>query len=150
MRGRGSLVVLLVVAVALAGCVGEEARQLVQRMNESFECADATGVDNQLGGFSYAGAATCKSAMERYDWENPGPRASVDWGGAVESGYLNVTIYDSLDRVVHAFSLDGTGASGASGTTDLGAPGPAMWTWTIEVEFDEFTGSMGLHVRSLS
>lgn len=151
MRGAGVAIVVVMIAgsLALSGCIGEESKDLIKRLADTIECSDATGVDNQPGSFAYGGAASCKTATERFDWENPAPRAGVDWGGAVASGHLNVTIYDSLDRVVHEFSLDGSGGSGASGDTDWGVPGPMEWTWTIEVEFADFTGTMGLSVEML-
>ncbi len=140
------LVVLVVGSVALSGCISEDSKDLIKKLANTIECSDATGVDNQAGSFEYGGAASCKTETERYDWQNPAPRAAVEWGGAVALGYLNVTIYDGLDRVVHEFSLDGSGASGASGNTELGVPGAVGWSWSIELEFANFTGTMGLSV----
>lgn len=135
---------LLLLTVPLAGCMNTA--QNLQQLAEATECYDASGVDNQVGTFSYGGAVACKDGTETYGWDNPGVRASVDWGGVVGNGTLHVTVTDGLDRVVYEATIDG-GASGESGTTEFGAPGPSG-QWTVQLEFSNVTGTMGLTLET--
>lgn len=138
------MVAVLLLTVAFSGCIGSNGE--LQRLAEAVECMDASGVDNQVASFAYGGAVACKDEVETYGWENPGPRASVEWGGAVGNGTLDVTIMDGLDRVVYEATIDG-GAGGQSGTTDMGVPGPSG-QWTVELTFSNFTGTMGLSIET--
>lgn len=144
MRGWSTVLGLLLLTVPLSGCLNTA--QNLQQLAEATECFDASGVDNQVGAFSYGGAVACKDGTETFGWENPGARATVEWGGAVGNGTLHVTILDSVDRVVYDATID-RGASGESGSTELGVPGP-NGQWTVQLEFTNVTGSMGLTLET--
>ncbi len=148
MKGAGVLVAALFLVVGFSGCIGGDLETFMPSGSDSCRGADTTGVDNREGQFHYGGAAVCKDEKKSYDWSNPMPRASVNWGGATSSGSVDVKIRDSIDQVVYEFSTGGTSASGESATTDYGVPGPSGFAWTIEVEFHNFTGSVGLDVGS--
>lgn len=152
MRGAGFLVAASTAAFVLAGCMagpGSEGGFGIPSPN-NIPCveSDATGVDNTMGAFSYGGAVSCKTETESYDWANPMPRAAVSWGGAVAKGKVTVAVMDSLDRKVYGFTVDGTGAEGANGSTEIGLPGPMIETWSVEVVFENFTGTVGLDLAS--
>lgn len=151
MKGAGVLVAAFVLAIGFSGCVGGETGLEIFLPSGSDSCrgVDTTGVDNRESQFHYGGAAVCKNEKKSYDWSNPMPRASVDWAGATSSGSVDVQIRDSIDQVVYEFSSEGTSASGESATTDHGVPGPSPFAWTIELEFRNFTGSVGLDVGSM-
>jgi hypothetical protein len=143
------LAVVSLLSVALAGCMGESGFSF-QIDPERIRCTDTSAVDNQPGSFQYGGAASCKTKQETYQWSNTMPRAQISWVGTATKGSVSVEVFDGLDNLVHSFEVDAMGAQGASGQTDYGfpGPGPAPFMWRIEVEFHDFTGTMGLELSS--
>lgn len=113
-------------------------------------CADFSGVDKQTGRFAYGGAVSCKTGTEAHDWANPSTKASVDWGGAASFGSMELRVLDGLGREVYAERFDAKSAQGSRGDTSWGAPTvpPLSAPWRVEVDFQNFTGAMGLELRS--
>lgn len=152
-QGRLALVTFtLVAAGAFGGCL-EAAQNLAAAAAEgAIGCIDGSGAQSQLGQFSYAGAASCKTANETHDFPNPSPYAEVQWGGAIARGSLAVVIRDGLDREVDRWEITAAEAGGAQGRTDAGFPTaePLTGAWKIEMTFVDFTGTMGLQVKGSS
>lgn len=142
------LVVALVAPMAFAGCA-EMAEQAAGAAIDAAGCVDASAAQATDSGFQYGGAVACKTAQESYDWANPSPFADVQWGGTVASGSVGVRVLDSAGREVYAYDIDAASAEGAQARTAPGFPGfPGVAAWTIELEFREFTGAMGLQLFS--
>lgn len=107
-------------------------------------CAGQSAVSNQTNNFSYAGQAANQSDTESFTWKNTIGSANVDWGGQAAQGSLTLTIQDSVGKQVFKRTLGGTSQEGFSGPTSAGTPGD----WKIHINFDDFTGQMGLNVRA--
>lgn len=117
---------LLASAVLLAGCAGQSA------------------VQNTTNHFSYAGQAAGENDTETYTWSNTVGSASVQWGGQVAKGSMTLTIQDSVGKEVFKRSLSGQSQEGFSGSTSAGTPGD----WKIHINFNSFTGQMGLNINA--
>lgn len=146
----------LLATVVLAGCAAPETTPSSEAgfgfdpAGFSTPCVDSSGVTESPGAFDYGGAVSCKTAEEAHEWSNAAPRASLAWGGAAVEGKLSGTVEDAAGNEVYAFEIDGAGASGADGETDLGLPAnPVTGNWVIRLTFTEFTGTMGLALRSV-
>jgi hypothetical protein len=122
---------LLVLATLIAGCAG---------------CSGAQGYGGQQGlcnaqdHFTY-GIQGTKSGTERYDWQNTGTAASVQWGGQ-GSGSFTVTIEDAAGQQVYSRSFGG-GQAGSHDTTSRGRAG----LWHIDLTFTGFSGQGGLDIQ---
>lgn len=140
------LLTATVAALAFAGCAGFE--EAASAAIDAAGCADFSAAQATTDVFQYSGAAACKSGTESYEWPNPSPVANLQWGGAAATGSIEVRILDAAGREVGHFGIDGTTAESWEGRTDFGMPAPVSppMTWTIEITFDEFTGTMGLQV----
>lgn len=118
---------LLMLATALSGCAG----------------AGQFGVSNQPGNFNMGGQVAGKTESLSYTWENPGSTAKVQWGGQSSSGTVQVSIRDAAGKTVYGSTFGGTGQGGASDSTSSGKAGQ----WQIVVEFNDFTGQVGLSIQ---
>ena len=145
--GRLSVLALALVApMAFAGCA-ELAQQAADAAVDAAGCVDASGAQATDTGFQYGGAVSCKTASESYDWSNPSPYADVQWGGSVVSGSIGVRVLDSAGREVYTYDIDAASAEGAQARSAPGFPSvPGVVAWTIELEFRDFTGAMGLQL----
>lgn len=146
----------LIASVLLAGCTAPETTPSSEGglafdpENFSTSCIDSSGVTQSPGAFDYGGAVSCKTAEETHEWSNAAPRASLAWGGAAIEGKLSGTVADAAGNEVYAFEIGGAEASGADGETDLGLPAnPITGDWVIRLTFTDFTGTMGLTLRSV-
>lgn len=140
---RAGTLILLLALPLVAGCVD-------QRASIDFEdgCIETAAAQSTPGSFQYGGTACSKDGMETHAWENVAPVANVQWGGSVASGSLAITILDSAGREVYTAALDAT-AEGAQGSSDPGFPSvPGVASWTIQIAFQDFYGTMGLEVTS--
>lgn len=143
-RSLLSAALVLVAATGLSGCVGTE--QGARIAASATGCSDTSGVQNREGHFQYGGVVSCKTGEGSHDWENPSVSARVQYGSTIAEGEIEITIRDAADRVVY----QGTASPGTEGrqeSSDLGIPGgtPAG-TWTIELRFENVTGTLGLQI----
>lgn len=150
--GGSRVVVIILLAAAFSGCV-EAAQHLAGGAAEAFACIDVAAAQSEPQVFQYGGAVACRTASERHAWSNPSIYADVQWGGALASGALSVRVLDAAGREVYAFELDDGGSTeGAQGRTAAGFPSmePITDPWTVELEFTNFTGTMGLQLFASS
>lgn len=139
-------VLLVLASMGLAGCTSSQ--QVAQIAANEAGCADASGVDNNPGSFNYGGATSCKTGTETFAWENPAPRAQIQHGSAIQQGEIEVTLTDGADRTVYQ-GTSGPGAEGRQENSEWGVPAnPASGSWTVELEFRNVTGTLGLEITS--
>lgn len=142
------MMLALLAPAMLAGCA-ETAQDAARAAIDAAGCADMSAAQSESSVFQYGGAASCKTAKETHAWANPGPYAMVQWGGAVVEGSIDVRILDAAGREVHAFTLTAASAEGEQTRTQAGFPSaPGVATWTVELAFQDFTGTMGLQVMA--
>lgn len=143
------LAALVISSVGLAGCVDSE--QTARLAASAADCTDASGAQNRPGQFQYGGAASCKSGTETFDWENPSPYAEIQYGSGLVAGEISIRILDAQDREVYSGSVAAGGeAEGRQERSEFGVPTaqPVAGTWTIELTFENVTGTLGLQVTS--
>ncbi len=120
------LLALAMLATALSGCSGAE--QLV--------------VQNNPGNFQMAGQVAGKSGSVSYTWDNPSNTAMVQWGGQSGSGAFTLSVRDAAGKTVYTNTISGASQGGSQQDTSSGKAG----AWQIVLDFDSFTGQMGLQV----
>lgn len=139
-------VLLVLASMGLAGCTNSQ--QVAQIAANQAGCMDASGVDNSPGSFDYGGAVSCKTGTETFDWENPAMQAQVQYGSGIAQGEIVVTVADAADRVVYEGERS-SGGQGGQEDSERGVPAnPVSGTWTIELEFRNVTGTLGLEITS--
>jgi hypothetical protein len=97
------------------------------------------GVCNSPDHFAY-GLQGTKTGAERFDWQNGGTAAYVQWG-AQGAGGVTVSITDNAGAQVFAQSFSG-GQSGGQQRTSSGQAG----TWHITLDWQGFSGQGGLSI----
>lgn len=157
--GRGGcalvLATVLVASAALAGCTGAGpggGTQVAQAAADRAGCTDASGAQSEPGSFQYGGAVSCKTETETFDWQNPSPRAQIQYGSTLTEGRLSIEVQDAAGRTVYegtATSND-TDVEGRQEPTDPGVPAdPAgALPWTVELTFENVTGTLGIQVTA--
>lgn len=146
--GRTWLVIAVVLfaSAGLAGCVSSQ--QAAQIAATATGCTEAKGGQTTTRSFQYGSFVKCKTATESYDWSNPSGAARVQLGSGLTSGALTVTVRDAMDRVVFQQTND-AGGSGMQTRTDPGVPSnPFTGTWTVELEFENVTGALGVQITA--
>ncbi len=136
-KAHGMAIILLIgFGVAASGCTASAdcAGQ------QAYEGQD--GVCNEENSFAYGSQVGSKSDTETHTWTNTEGQAEVNWGGQGQ-GSLSVTIEDANGERVFSSTFSG-GQSGGSQTTAAGEPGD----WTIRLDFDNFSGQIGLSVQA--
>lgn len=171
MSGRqarsASLAVTILLALALSGCIALPAQTESGRTGsyalpggDTPACEPAedvgggaggsqgegsqAGVSNQPGAFSYGGQAMAKTSTETYVWQNPAPRAAVNWGGQSMTGSFELVLLDACGQEVYRASSSSMRQGGTSETTGGGTGG----AWTVRLEFTAYSGQMGLSITS--
>lgn len=145
--GLLAAVLLVLASAGLAGCA-ESGQQAAQAAAQVAGCQDHSGAQNEAGYFQYGGAVACKDGTETFDWTNRQPQADVQFGSGVIEGELTIEIRDAMDRTVFQETVSGD-SEGKQTTTDSGFPSaPILGDWTIEITFDNVTGSLGVQVFS--
>ena len=125
-RPRWALVPpLVLLAFALAGCAQD-------------------AVSNQTDAFNYGGQVAGKSGTQTYTWKVTGSTVTVNWGGQSASGTFDLSLKDPLGQQVYFKSFGGTSQGGASNTLDNEKTG----SWTVTLEFHDYTGQMGLSITA--
>ncbi len=132
--------VSLMLIIALAGCAEPGFTEYGGK--DGPQTYDHKSVGNTRDSFGYSLNAGNKSSMEQYDWETGAARAHVGISGHVQQGSVHLTIRDTARLVVYEATY--TGSSSEGFTTDRGVIGE----WTIELDFEGFTGSLSLGISA--
>lgn len=161
LRNRTAVALLMVVTMALAGCIGPQdaaSGPRAQAPSADASCPPGSpggsagggqggggqqGVSNRPGSFSYGGQVAGRTATETHAWTNPATSAAVAWSGQVAAGEVRLVLLDACGTEVYAKTL-GRGQGGVSERTPRAVAG----AWTIQLHFTGFTGQMGLSVTA--
>jgi hypothetical protein len=130
---------LVVIALLLSGCTIADD---FTGSNDGERNYDHKSVGNTRDSFGYALNAGNKTAVETYDWETGGGRATIGFSGHVTEGSVEITIYDTAGLEVWSGTFAGNDSQGMG--SQRGIPGE----WEIKLDFDDFTGSMSFGVSA--